>query len=223
MNHMSKPQKIASTSEIERAIADLIAFYEIGLACRKAYPGNMPPGVAKQLADQHGLHHEIIRLARRFASPDHGGYSDKDLNRLFNRARKHRCTINRTCVTKLLTVQNRTHRSSIELAMIREHWSRSVLDDHLRLRYGKRKHAGRRLRRAKNTGDAALQILRAVEQAQRALKQYTTTEADDQHEAVELPLKLSRTIESAAESLAQLREAAHQVVVKARDAKGEKA
>lgn len=213
---MSESRKSIHPSEIERAIADLIAFYEIGRACIDKYPSTMPTGVAAELSAKYRLHHEVIRLARRFASPKHGGYGKRDLDRLFGRSRRYVHPLNRTCVTKLLTVKDATERSELELDMIRERWSKSDLDDVLRLRYGKRMHAGRRPKRAKNSSDAILQILRTAEQAKRSLEQYASVDQGSPNGSTQLPHELKKAIASTSTSLDCLREAAQQIMTKTR-------
>lgn len=218
---MAGPNKKNDTRSVEAAIKKLIAFHEIGRACIDKYPGTMPTGVAAELSAKYRLHHEVIRLARRFASPKHGGYGKRDLDRLFGRSRRYGWPPNRTCVLKLVTVKNAAERSELELDMIREGWSKSDLDDVLRLRYGKRMHAGRRPKRAKNSSDAILQILRTVEQAQRALIQYSSVEAENTDESVKLSPKLHKAIAATNKSLDSLREVAQQVVTRTRGIDGE--
>lgn len=213
---MGRTNGKSDAASIESAIKELIKFHEVGRACLDQYPGTMPPGAAAKLSARYKLHHEVIRLARRFASPKHGGYSKRDLDRLFGRSRRYVCPLNRTCVTKLLTVQDAAERSELELDMIRERWSKSDLDDALRLRYGKRMYAGRRPKRAKNRNDAALQILRAVEQAQRALEQYGSADPGNADDSIRLPPRLHIAIASTSTSLDHLREVAQQVVTKTR-------
>jgi hypothetical protein len=205
---------------VDDAIAKLESFHAIGRETLDAYRDRLPHGVAPVLAERHGMHPEILRSARRFASPARDGYSRKDLDRLVGRMRRYRFALHRSHLIKLLTVRDRDERSRLELDVIQGRWSRRQLDFELRLRRGKLMHAGRRPRQVATSEEAALSVLRAAETLLRVFAQFgvgDSLKAEDVD--VPAPPELEREMQRCHETLQELVQRARRTVSERRDIK----
>lgn len=204
--------------QVEAAIADLSHLHELGRQSLGDYPDSLPHGATGNLASEAGVTPEVLRHSRRFSSPALGGYSARDLERLFGRCRRYRCAVKRSNILKLLTIEDPAMRSELELAMIRDRWSRRRLQDEMRLRLGTRKkHAGRKPRGVENLREAALQASRAASQTIRVFDQLAPIDKPPHSAPVRLPKRLSRRIALAREALVHLGEVADEIIAKERD------
>lgn len=213
---MSTPK--ISLEQVEAAIADLSHLHELGRQSLEDYPDSLPHGATENLASEAGVSPEVLRHSRRFSSPALGGYSARDLERLFGRCRRHRCAVKRTNVLKLLTIEDMALRSDLELAMIKGRWSRRRLVDEIRLRLGTRKkHAGRKPHGVRNLREAALQANRAATQAIRVFDQLAPPDSAPHGTPIPLPRKLLQQISQAKDALVHLGEVAEQIIAKERE------
>jgi hypothetical protein len=138
-----------SERDVERAVDALRTYYEMGQESLSRDPKRV----------EYGQSNEPLRKARVFAAT----YTERELEKLLDRCQKHNRALGITFIHRLATVRIKEDRNKLELAMIRERWSRYQLDREIRRYCGNRhgsRNVGRSPHRPKDTADALTELIR---------------------------------------------------------------
>jgi hypothetical protein len=147
-------------AELERVIKEIRNYHEIGQVYLKQGRPYGSSGTAGE--KQHRA------KARAFANPD-TGFTQQELNVLFNALRKENWAMPLCFVQRLISVKSKREREQIQAEAIRQRWSIGTLNKHLRERYGNRRPSAGRPVNITGLADAKDQLTGAADRWRRLL------------------------------------------------------
>ncbi len=124
------------------AIQAIRDFYQIGASSLKTQTKRMAYGRMNAEAANVGLSEEMLRKARKFASPRDGGFTKAQMEQLCKQCVKHGFAIGVSHVIVLLSVP-KDRRLSIQRDAIAGQWSRARLEVEKKKRFGKRSNTAK--------------------------------------------------------------------------------
>jgi hypothetical protein len=152
-----QPPTETSQDQVEVGIKKVRAFCRLGSKSLKQVPGRMKYRGMEQQAEKHGVSQEHLRKARVAADADRG-YSEVELNDLFEQCRTAQFPIGPTFLIRLLSVPKGTRRLAIQRRAVKLHWSVAKLESQIAKQYGARNSGGRRRNIPSDPIDALVQL-----------------------------------------------------------------
>jgi len=159
----TKRKKSRRLDKEPEAITRLRRYHAVGLEAvsrSTSTKGKYSPGVALELAANHGFQRDTVDKARRFAEL----YSAEELDELCGQRGPDGSVLGWGHVAQLLRVRNSRSRKALQRKAVKEAWSSRQLSAEISRRFGKKSSGGRKPIAAKSSGDVRHQILTRCEQ-----------------------------------------------------------
>jgi hypothetical protein len=200
----------ATSDEVEQAIRHICKYYRQGqksLRDRPPWRRDRKESIEEQ-ARQFHMSLDGLRKARQFAAPE-VGYTQKQLDDLYDLLRKHRPRFGITHIATLVSVPW-PERAELQNRCIKQNWSHLDLRSELIKRFGCRRQSGRR-RHVADQEQALLQLDKLTSTWQRLYKILVEERNDGQQQPWilldTLPKGVRKRIKDADQSMICLREA----------------
>lgn len=207
----------ATRADVEAAIRTIKDFHKQGRSSLRSFPhtGVYAEGQIKDQAEGLGSNETYVRKSRQFADQ----YGDAELSELFALLRKHRPQFGPSHVLMLVTVKGKVQRERLQAQCVRGNWSNRQLQEALKRRFGKRRHAGRRTRVGSDPADV---LVRLEERTGAWLRLYGIISEEPENGAevasrfAQLPRLVQRDAQAACSVMEQLRGSITQALERSR-------
>jgi hypothetical protein len=210
----------ARKTRVAAAVKSIKDFYALG---RKIPPKRSPreaygQGDLAEVAEKLGVSVEFSRQARQLADPEAGGYTREELNELCDLIRRGQPdqsddlpVFGRTHVVRLLTVP-KGRRAKLQRAAVEGGWSSNRLAYEVGVRFGPRRHGGRKRRLPEDVVGLLAQAARMCETWRRWIGLVTLDPEQPKVKTKapsldDLPPKIRRLVRGADAAMAKVHEA----------------